>query len=190
MRPAGASTVWRTVCAGLQENSTAIDSQWQQLCACSGDSGFDALARIRVNHERDTTPTPSAADFSGKRTLTARGGNHLVDKGRRNRPEIAAAEVPFFSHQAAHFVPLASLERSTHGSRDNRNFFQVLRNAPVAIDVPLEHFPVVDAVLPGFSGVAQDQTALEFVEIAAQGFPPLAARGEHNRGCAAKRWRV
>src|SRR4029077_20663477 len=62
--------------------------------------------------------------------------------------------------------------------------------ATVTIDVPLEHFPVVDAMLPWFSCVAQDEPALEFVEIAAEGFTALAARGEHNRCCATKRRRV
>ena len=56
--------------------------------------------------------------------------------------------------------------------------------------MPLEHFPVVDAMLPGFSCVTQDEAALEFVEIAAEGFAPFAARGKHNRGGATKCRRV
>src|SRR4029077_16456626 len=70
------------------------------------------------------------------------------------------------------------------------NLLQVLRYTPVAIDVPLVHFLVVDAMLPRFSCIAKDQPALEFVEIAAERFAPLAARGERNRSCAAKRGRV
>src|SRR6202030_552422 len=60
----------------------------------------------------------------------------------------------------------------------------------VAVDVPLEHFPVVDAMLPGFSCVAQDEPALQFVEIAAEDFTPLAARREYNGGRAAESRRV
>ena len=57
-------------------------------------TGLPAHARVRLNHERDAAAAPGAADFSGKRALTARGRNHLVDQGRRNRAQIAPAEFP------------------------------------------------------------------------------------------------
>ena len=97
---------------GLQENSSAIDPQRQQLCARGDDRGFDARARIRINHQRNATAASRAANFSGQRALPARGRNHFVDQRSRNRAKIAAAEIPFFAHQAANFVPLVSLERA------------------------------------------------------------------------------
>ena len=105
------------------ENSAAIDSQRQQLCARGDDSGFDARARVRVNHEREAAAAARAADFSGKRALTPRGGNHPVDQRSRNRAKIAAAEFPFFAHQAANFVPLVSLERGAHRLARRSKFF-------------------------------------------------------------------
>jgi hypothetical protein len=82
----------------LNENSTAIDSQRQQLCACGDDSGFDAGARVRINHKREAAAAPGAADFSGQRALAAGGRNHLIDERSRNRAKIAAAEFPFFAN--------------------------------------------------------------------------------------------
>ena len=43
--------------------------------------------------------------------------------GRRNRAKIAAAEIPFFAHQPANFVPFVSLERGAHALRDDAKFF-------------------------------------------------------------------
>ena len=171
-------------------NSSAIDAQRQQRSARGDDSGFDAFARIWVNHESDAPTAPSAADLSGKRALAARRRNYLVDQGSRDCPQIAATKIPFFLHQAANLAPFVSLESVSDALRDDRDFFQVLRNAPVAIDVPLEYFPVVDSMLPGFSCVTQDEAELEFVEIAAEGFTPLAARRQDNGGSAAECRRV
>jgi hypothetical protein len=174
----------------LEENSSAIDPQRQQLCPRGYDGRFDAGARARFYDEGDTSAAPSAADFSGQRALAAGRGDHFVDQGRRNGSKIAAAEVPLFAHQAANLVPLAPLERGTQRLRNDRDFLQILRNTTVAIDMALEHFPIVDAMLPGLACIAKDQSALEFVEIARKSFAPLTAGREHDRGSAAKRRRV
>src|ERR1700722_1904909 len=171
-------------------NAFTVDPQRQQLCARGNDGGFDACARIRINHQGDAPAAPGAAHFSSKRALTARRGNYLVDLGRRNGAQVAPAEVPFVADQAANFIPFASLEGRAHAARDGRNFFQTLPNTAVSVDVPLEYFPVVDAVLPWFSCVAEDQPALEFVDIAAERFAAFAPRCKHNRGGPAERRRV
>jgi hypothetical protein len=171
---AGAPTILRIVPVKSHGNPFAIDPQGKQLCPGSDDGSLHAGARIRIYHESDATAATGAADFSGKCALAARGGDHFVDPGSRNRPKIPAAEIPFFAHQAANLVPIVSLECITYFLRDDRNFLQILRDAPVAVDVPLEHFPVVNAMLPGFSRVAQHQTALEIVEIATEHFSALA----------------
>ena len=61
---------------------------------------------------------------------------------------------------------------------------------PVAVDVPLKHFPVVDRRLPRLARVAQHQPALELRHVAAKFLAPLAARFEMNRADSAERRRV
>ena len=101
--------------------------------------------------------------------------------------KIPAPEVPLLAHQAANLAPLVSLQRGANLARDHRNFFQVLRHAPVAIDVPLENFPVVDAVLPRLARVAKHEPPFEFVEVATERLAPLAARA---RGQSPQRRRM
>ena len=54
----------------------------------------------------------------------------------------------------------------------------------------LEHFPVVDAMLAGLAGIANNDAAFQFVEIDAQLDAVLAARRQLDGRGAAKRRRV
>src|SRR5579863_4215528 len=60
----------------------------------------------------------------------------------------------------------------------------------IAVDMRLEHFPIVDSRLPRLSGVAQHQAIFELANIQSQLDAPLAARRRFNRGRSAKRRRI
>src|SRR4029077_15927377 len=115
-----------------------------------------------------------ATDLPRKGPLTARGGDHFIDQRRRYSAKIPAAKIPFVPHQTADFFPIVAGDRPAHSLRNDRNFFQILSDPPVAVDVPFEPFPVVYSMLPGISRVAQDQPPFEVSEIAAEGFSPFA----------------
>ncbi len=118
------------------------------------------------------------------------GGNDAVNHRRGNRSEIPPAEFPLLADQASNFGPLVAFECGTYLPRDSRDFFEVLGDAAVAINVPHEDFPVVDSGLPRLARITKHQAAFQLIQIAAKRLAPFAPRCEDDGGGASKCRRV
>src|ERR1700682_5378031 len=148
----------RLVSANL--NAFAVDSQRQKRSTSCCNGTLDPSARLGFDHQCEAAAAARAADFAAERSLPPSRGNNAVNHPRRNCSKIPAAEFPLLAHQAANLIPLVPFECGAHLARDHRDFFEVLRDTPVAIDVPLKNLPVVDAGLPRLARIAKNQAAL------------------------------
>ena len=81
---------------------------------------------------------------------------------------------------------MISIECNKEPARHVRDACEITPDSPVASNVSFEYFPVVYAVLPRLPCIAENQTALEFVEIATDLFASFAPRFQMNRAGTAK----
>src|SRR5205807_1579654 len=114
-----------------------------------------------------------------------------------NSRGVGSPELPLFPQQARDLIPVAVNQGAVHGAGYQGNLFEVAEYVAVAIDVRLEHFPIVDAGFawrprigehePGFNLLwgNRDSLAVNAVDVEVDGTDPavkgrivvLAARG-------------
>ena len=170
-------------------NALTVNGGAQNFAAGISDSFFDAVASLGFNEEDNAATAPCATDFTGKSAIATRVFNDAVNGFRGDGRKVAFAEGPFLAHQAAGFVPIRLLEGHAHALSDFRNAPETLLDCFFATDLRFEDFPVVDAVLAGFTRVTNQNAALEFIEIDAQVDAMFAAWGQFDGSSAAKsRW--
>src|SRR6266852_2376193 len=174
----------------LNLNAFAVDPQRQQSSAGCRNGSFNVCTRFWFYHQCEATAAASAADFAAERSVPPGGGNDAVNHRRGNRSEIPPAEFPLLADQASNFGPLVAFECGTYLPRDYRDFFEVLGDAAVAINVPHEDFPVVDSGLPRLARITKHQAAFQLIQIAAKRLAPFAPRCEDDGGGASKCRRV
>src|SRR5208282_4599239 len=100
--------------------------------------------------------------------------------------EVALAEGPFFAHEAARFVPIGLFQGEAHFLRDIGDSLEAILYGALATDLRFENFPIVDAVLPWFSGVADQDAAFELVQVDAQLDAVFTAGREFDGRCPAE----
>src|SRR5207248_11311828 len=86
--------------------------------------------------------------------------------------------------------PIISTERDKNPASHLRDPREIAEDALVAANVPREDLPVIDTVLLRLPRVAEHQPPLEFVQIAADFFAPLASRFQMNGAGSAKSGRI
>src|SRR2546425_682192 len=171
-------------------DTLSIDPHRWRLAPGRAHCGFDPRPRVGFNHQCKAATTARTAGLAAERPRTSRGGDDAVYHRRRDGGQVALAKFPFLAHQSPDFAPTPPLERGADAPRHHSNPFEVAPDAPVAVNVRLEHLPVVNARLPRLPGVTEHQAALELVKIDAQRLAALAAGGEFDGVGAAKRGRV
>src|SRR5229473_1451429 len=175
--------------AGYDLDALAVDAHGQNLGASFADGGFHALAGVRFDQKDHAAASARSADLARQRTIAAGVVDHAIDGLRRDGGQVSLAEGPLFAHQAAGFWPVWLFQRHTHFLCNFRDAFQAFLHGALAADLRFKDFPVVDAMLARFAGVADHHAALKLVEIDAQFDAMLAAGRKFDGGGAAKgRW--
>src|SRR5579883_2817185 len=113
--------------------------------------------------ERYGTRSPPPPYFRGPPAGSASHRNQLVDQRGRDSRRIRPPQLPLFPQQPRHLVPVGAQQRFIHEPRDLGDPFKVPEYSLVAVDVCFEHFPIVDARLPGRAGVGQHESRLYFL---------------------------
>ena len=116
--------------------------------------------------------------------------DYAIDHRSRNRGQISPPQRPLLVHQAAQFRPAVADERRAHLARHVCDLLEIFLHAPPAVDVILEHFPIVDARLPRLAGVAEHQPPVELLQIARQRFAPFATGCQMDGHGPAERGRI
>src|SRR6185437_14361618 len=117
-----------------------------------------SLPRARFGKENHATAAAGAADFG---SLGSRPGcclHQLFNQRRGDAWSVGLAQLPFFPQQPCHLQPVGMGDSLMHGTGNFANLFKVAKDLAIAIDMRLEHFPVVNARLPRRARVRQHKT--------------------------------
>jgi hypothetical protein len=145
----------------------AVDFYWKDFCPSVLDRGFNPGTGIRFDQQDHATAAAGTANLSSERALPPGVFNYAVDEFRGYGGQISLAKKPLFTHQPAGLVPFGGFQRHAQQLRDLGDFLHTVTDGALAIDVRLENFPIVNAMLAGLAGVTNHDAAFQFVEIEA-----------------------
>src|SRR5271166_6239065 len=111
------------------------------------DRLLDTLSRALLNQKDHAASASCATNLGRPGSMPPGHRDEFVDKRRGNARSVGTPQLPFFAYQSLYVVPLLACECLLHRLRDTRDLCKVANDMFVAIDVLLEHLPVVDARL-------------------------------------------
>src|SRR5262245_36294787 len=147
----------------LISRRSAISSRMRAMAALSNPKAFHL--DVEVEHSRaalrqggcnrrspvrrpitEKTAAASGAAHLGRGGTGGCGAAHqFVDFRRSDAGRQTFAIFPFGGDLFSHFVPVAALERMTHGDGRVTNPFEAVEHHAIAVEVALDDLPVVGA---------------------------------------------
>src|ERR1051326_234713 len=122
---------------------------------------LDRLLRALFAEEGDAAAAARAADLSTDRSVPHGLFDEVFHVRRRDVGREPFAVRVGGAHDLADTLPVGDGERLTHLARRVANLLKEVEDDGVALDVRLEHLPVVDARKPRLARVADDDSPLD-----------------------------
>src|SRR5215471_2152159 len=158
-----------------------VDFHGQQTAPRIGYSFLHGGSRLGLDQHHHTAAATRPANLPREGAFTTRAFDNVVDGLGRNGGQVPFAKIPFLAHQTAGLGPIGQLERNAHRLRHFGNPLEVGPHLLLAVDMGLEYLPIVDARLPWFAGVAENQALFELAYVQTQFHSTLAARRQLDR---------
>src|SRR6185437_15043077 len=115
------------------------------LAAVFPDGRSHAVLILRFSQKHHATSAASSADFRSLRAGFARYLDELFNQRRADARRICLTQLPFLPQQSCDVLPFGVRHRIMHGARNLADALKVAVNSAIAINMPFENFPVVNA---------------------------------------------
>src|SRR5689334_12287271 len=88
----------------------------QYVAAITLKGLFHSLLGFWVGEKNYAATAPCTADFCGQSAVPLRDGSQFFNQGRADAGSVGAAQLPFFTHQPGHFIPVRTRQRLMQGA--------------------------------------------------------------------------
>src|SRR5678815_3184785 len=125
-----------------------------------------------------TAAAPGAAYFCRRRASLSRAGDQPLD-ARGGHPRRQSLSVfPLVGDSGSHAIPVVTRQRRPHCRSRVPDALEAVEDVRVAVDVLLRDVPIVCSGIPWLTRVAENDPALEFLQVNVKGHPAYAVHFE------------